>query len=545
MLKEITIEQQKKIEQIMDSMTTDEKIGQVQCVNGSGLPAEKVKELIETQHIGGFFGGNIEKEQLKELHDSTKGSKIPVIINGDLVNGAGSRIFGLTAFPQQLGCSAANDENLLYEMGRITAQEGRAYGIQWTFGPVIDLCYNLQNPMMHIRTAGDNPDQVLKVGKCYMHGVQDTGYMAATAKHFPGDGYDSRDTHITTLVNSLSRKEWEETYGKIWRGMIHEGVMAVMSGHIALPFVDPEYEDEKERYKGMRPASLSKKILQGFLREELGFQGIIVTDAVNMIGLGAHMKREEYGPKLLAAGNDMLLWTKPHIDSPAIKQALEDGRLSMERLDDAVRRVLELKARVGLLDGNVEEPTVTEEDLRSHGNLAQNMADKSITVLRDVFGAIPMKNLKPGDRILTITATFVEGVRNVRDGRDLTVIDDMLRERGFVVDHMVNPDGIGTLSQIKDDYKAIFVNFKYPAKYGTIRLCGDAIAAFKGSWWVEDPKVVFTAFGDPFKIYDLPSLHSYIAAYSVREVSQRAAVRVWLGELKPEGTCPVDMSRYL
>lgn len=545
MLKEITSKQKKTIEQIMDTMTLDEKIGQVQCVNGSGLPAEEVKKLIETQHIGSFFGGNIEKERLKELHDSTAGARIPVIINGDLVNGAGSRIFGLTAFPQQLGCSAANDERLLYEMGRITAEEGRAYGAQWTFGPVIDLCYNLQNPMMHIRTAGDNPDQVLKVGTCYMHGVQDKGYMAATAKHFPGDGYDSRDTHITTLVNSLSRREWEETYGKIWRGMIREGVMAVMSGHIALPFVDPEYEEEKERYKGMRPASLSKKILLGFLRGELGFEGLIVTDAINMIGLGAHMKREEYGPRLLAAGNDMLLWTKPHIDSPAIKEALKDGRISMERLDDAVRRVLELKARVGLLDENPEEPAVTEEDLRRNQKLAQETADKSITVLRDVFGAVPMKNLKPGDRILTITVTFVEGVRNVRDKRDLTVIDDMLRERGFVVDHMVNPDGIGTLSRIKDDYRAIFVNFKYPAKYGTIRLCGDAIAAFKGSWWVEDPKVVFTAFGDPFKIYDLPSLHSYIAAYSVREVSQRAAVRVWLGELEPTGTCPVDMSRYL
>ena len=545
MLKDITPKQQQRINEIFQSMSLADKIGQVQCVNASALSADEIRRLIDEEHIGAFFGGNIEKEKLKAIWEAAKDSKIPVIINGDLVNGAGSRIFGLTGFPQQMGCSSADDEELLYEMGKITATEGAAFGAKWTFGPVIDLCYNIQNPMMHIRTAGDRVEQVLKVGKAYMHGVQDTGYMAATAKHFPGDGYDSRDTHITTLVNGSTREEWESTYGKIWRGMIEEGVMSVMSGHIALPFIDPEYEDESQRYKGMRPASLSKKILLGFLRGELNFKGTIVTDAVNMIGLGAHMKREAYAPRLLDAGNDMLLWTKPEIDRPAMQKALEDGSLTMERLDDAVMHILELKARVGLLDETPVYPVVTEQDIEENKKKAQQMADKSICVLRDVFHAIPMKQLKPGDRVLTISMTFVEGVRNKRDGNDLTVIDDMLRERGFVVDHMVNPDGIGTLSKIKDDYQAIFVNFKYPAKYGSIRLCGDAISALKGSWWVEDPKVVFTAFGDPFKIYDLPSLHSYIATFSVREVSQRAAVKVWLGELEAQGHCPVQMEKYL
>ena len=545
MLKDITPKQQKKINEIFESMTLEEKIGQVQCVNASALSADEIKRLIKEEHIGAFFGGNIEKERLKEIWESVQDSRIPVIINGDLVNGAGSRIFGLTAFPQQMGCSAADDEELIYEMGRITATEGRAFGAQWTFGPVIDLCYNIQNPMMHIRTAGDQPEQVIKVGKAYIHGVQETGYMAATAKHFPGDGYDSRDTHITTLVNRSTREEWENTYGKIWREIINDGVMSIMSGHIALPFIDPEYEDETQRYKGMRPASLSKKILIDFLRGELNFKGTIVTDAVNMIGLGAHMKREVYAPRLLDAGNDMLLWTKPAIDRPAMVKALHDGTLTMERLNDAVIHVLELKARVGLLDEEPVIPVVSEAEIAENKKKAQKMADKSICVLRDVFHAIPMKNLKPGDRVLTISVTFVEGIRNKRDGNDLTIIDDMLRERGFLVDHLVNPEGLGTLSKIKDDYKAIFVNLKYPAKYGSIRLCGDAVAAFKGSWWVEDPKVVFTAFGDPFKIYDLPSLHSYVATFSVREVSQRAAVKVWLGELEPQGHCPVEIEKYL
>lgn len=544
MLKKITGAQRRTIDGLLRSMTLQEKTGQVQCVNASAMDNEKLRHFVRDCHIGAFFVGNADRDRLREVHDIAQEARIPVILNGDFVNGVGSRLDRLTEFPQQMACSATNDLPLIQKMGEITAEEGRAYGAQWTFGPVVDLCYNLQNPMMHIRTAGDRPEHVLEVSRAFVNGVQGAGRMAATAKHFPGDGIDSRDTHITTLVNPLSREEWDKTYGYIWRGIIREGVMAVMSGHIALPFVDSGYENESERYKGPRPATLSPKILQGFLRGELGFEGAIVTDAVNMIGLGAHMKRSEYGPRLLGAGNDMLLWTKPELDGPEIERALRDGALSEQRLDDAVRRVLELKARVGLFDA-VPDPIVTQQDIDRNGAFAQQMADESISVLRDVFHSIPCRQLKRGSRVLTVTLTFVEGERNKRDAHDLTAVDDELCARGFAVDHLVNPDGLEHLSKICGGYDAIFINFKYPAKYGSIRFYGDAIAAMKGSWWVEDPKVVFTAFGDPYKIYDLPALHNYVAAYSVREVSQRAAVKVWLGELAPQGKCPVDMSRYL
>jgi beta-N-acetylhexosaminidase len=544
MLKKITDIQQKSIDVLLQRMTLQEKIGQVQCVNASAMDNEKLQCLVQDFHIGSVFVGNTDRDRLREVHDITQESKIPVIINGDFVNGVGSRVDRLTEFPQQMACSATNDLPLIQKMGEITATEGRAYGAQWTFGPVVDLCYNLQNPMMHIRTAGDKPEHVLEVSKAFVNGVQNTGYMAATAKHFPGDGIDSRDTHITTLVNNLSREAWNKTYGYIWRGIIYEGVMAIMSGHIALPFIDSGYENEVERYKGPRPATLSPKILQDFLRGELGFEGTIVTDAINMIGLGAHMRRIEYGPRLLGAGNDMLLWTKPELDGAEIEKALCDGRLSEQRLNDAVRHVLELKARVGLFDA-IPDPLVTQQDIDRDLGYAQQMADESISVLRDVFHSIPCKQLKKGSRVLTVTLTFVEGVRNKRDAHDLTFVDDALRMHGFVVDHLVNPDGLEHLSKICSDYDAIFINFKYPAKYGSIRFYGDAMAAMKGSWWVENPKVVFTAFGDPYKIYDLPALQNYVAAYSVRKVSQRAVVKVWLGELAPQGKCPVDMSRYL
>lgn len=541
MLKSITEEQREKINLYLSEMTLEEKFSQVQCIMVSDKSVEEIKEAVGVWKVGSVFIGNQTRERFKEISDAAKNAKVPVIICADLVHGAGSRMFGATEFPHYLACSATDSEEVMEKMGEITAQEGRAYGVHWTFGPVVDLCLKKDNPMMHVRTAGDKPAHVLKMSNAFINGVQKDGLMAATGKHFPGDGADARDTHITTLVNPLSREEWEKTYGTIWRGVIDSGVMTIMGGHIALPFVDPEYEEEAQRYKGPRPATLSKKIQIDFLRRELGFEGTIVTDALNMVGFGAHIRREEYGWRLLEAGSDMLLWTNPPTDTPLMMEAIKDGRLSEERLNDAVRRVLELKARVGLLDEEKENPILTEDDFGYNKKVAQEAADKSITIVRDVFNSIPMKNLKPGAKILTITAQYVEGYRNKRDEKELVFIDEELKKRGFEVDHLINPDGTILVSKIAAQYDAIFVNIKYTPRYGSVRLYGESFLLFKGSWWVENPKVVFTSFGEPYKLYDLPSLHNYINVYSNCEVSQRSAVKVWFGEIEAVGKSPVNL----
>lgn len=541
MIKPITKQQRERIDKYITEMTLEEKLSQVQCIMGSFKTEEEIKEAVEKGKVGSVFIGNQTKERFAEIADAAKGATVPVIICADLVHGAGSRMFGATEFPHYLACSAADSEELMEKMGEITAQEGRAYGVHWTFGPVVDLCLERDNPMMHVRTAGDSTEHILKMSKVFVEGVQREGLMAATPKHFPGDGADARDTHITTLVNGLNREEWEKSYGVVWRGMIDSGAMTVMSGHIALPFIDPEYEDEAQRYKGPRPATLSKKILIDFLRKELGFEGVIVSDALNMVGFGAHIRREEYGWRLLEAGNDMLLWTDPATDTPLIIEAIKQGKLSEERVNDAVRRVLELKARVGLLEEEQICPVVTEEQFEENKRKAQETADKSITVVRDVLHTLPMKHLKPGAKVLTITAQYVEGYRNARDEKDMIFIDEELRKRGFEVDHLLNPKDAKQLQKAAEEYDAIFVNIKYTPRYGSVRLYGDSFLMFQNSWWVENKKVVFTSFGDPYKLYDLPSLHNYINVYSNSEVSQRAAVKVWLGEIEGTGKTPLNL----
>ncbi len=543
MIKEITKKQQKHIETILQNMTLEEKATQVQCLMAINMTEADIKKAITETKVGSLFVGNISVERALEIKGWIEkyNSDNPVIVCADLVNGAGSRIDNGIVYPHQLGCAASvNALDNMYEMGKNTAYEGRSYGVHWTFAPVIDLCYNPNNPMMHVRTSGTNVQHVLNTTKAFTQGVQENGFMAATAKHFPGDGVDPRDTHITTLVNSLNKEDWWESYGHIWQESIDAGVYTVMSGHISLPFYDDQPIEAGKEYRGVRPACLSKKLLVDLLRDTMGFQGCVVTDALNMIGIGSQIKREEYGEKLLLAGNDMLLWTIPKIDTASIIQGIHRGTLPIERLNSAVTNILELKARVGLFDQVKEEPCMTTNEITSFGSHAQKVADESPTLVRDELGIFPL-SLEQGAKVLTITAEYQEGKRNGRDADDLTYVDEELVKRGFNVTHMVNPSGVFELLDIVDNYDMIFVNIKYPPRYGSIRLYGDSIELFKGSWWVDNPKVVFTSFGDHSKLYDLPALHNYIMMYSNYPVSQRAAVKAWLGEVPFSGKSPVEL----
>lgn len=547
MLKTITDQQQEIINKLMAGMSLEEKATQVQCLQASNMNEEEVRHAILELKVGSLFIGNIDVEKAMEFKGWVEkyNTENPVIVTADLVNGAGSRIDDGTVYPHQLGCVANKDaEAVMEKMGANTSYEGRAYGIHWTFAPVVDLCHNINNAMMHVRTSGTDPNHVLNTCRSFAKGIQSEGHMAATAKHFPGDGTDPRDTHISTLINDLPAEEWWKSYGKIWQGMIDDGVMTVMSGHIALPFYDREYLDGYPSYKGHRPACLSKKLLKGLLRDEMGFEGCVVTDALNMIGFGSHLRRDQYGEALINAGNDLLLWTIPEIDTKSIVNGVNEGRVDIERLDDAVRRILELKARVGLLDDMYESPLLTREVLSEFEAHAQMTADKSPTVVRDALKSLPL-DLCPGAKVLTVTAEYIEGKRNGRDANDLIYIDEELKARGFDVTHLVNPSGLNTMMKIADDYDAIFVNIKYPPRYGTIRLYGDSIEVFKGSWWVDNPKVIFTSFGDHSKLFDLPSLHNYVMMYSNYPVSQRAAVKAWLGEIPFEGVSPVHVPELI
>jgi beta-N-acetylhexosaminidase len=461
------------------------------------------------------------------------------LIASDLEHGAGAMISSCTNFPWPMAAGAADDLNLIYAMGQATAREGRAWGVHWTFSPVVDLNINFQNPVTNIRSLGDDPQKVSRQASALITGIQGRGEMAATAKHFPGDGMDDRDQHLCTSVNSSSLHGWWDTYGKVWRAAIEAGVMSIMVGHISFPAYDGLEGDPAAAL----PATLNPRLQVDLLRGELGFEGVIISDAAPMIGIASRAPREERAVRNILAGSDIYLFADPRQDFRLLLQAVRSGRLPMEQVDLCVRRVLEMKACLGL-HRDPFGPALAAEEKAAIAQDAQAIAEKSITLLRgdDAPGngrSTPLR-LQPGARVLTVTVSHRTPGRETDP--ELALIDEELGQRGLQVDHLPGMSPADLMAKA-GEYDAVFVNVvMYPhARIGTIRLTGEVAMPFWEAFWVDHPHVVFTAFGSPYLLYELPHLPNLWAAYGNSPASQRAAVKAWLGEIEPQGKCPVKL----
>lgn len=217
-------------------------------------------------------------------------------------------------------------------------------GLNWSFAPIVDINYDFHNPITNVRTFGNDPEKVLAFASQYLKGADESG-VAVAIKHFPGDGVDERDQHILTSVNSFSTEEWDKTYGYVYKNLIDQGAKTVMVGHIAQPAYVKAQNENASREERLRPASLSPELLGGLLRKKLGFNGLISTDATPMVGFTSAMKRSEAIPQAIAAGCDMILFNKSlEEDYRYLLDGVKNGRVSEERLDEAVLRILATKA---------------------------------------------------------------------------------------------------------------------------------------------------------------------------------------------------------
>lgn len=523
-------------------MTLDEKIGQLLCWEVSS-PAirdhpARIIEAVERFHLGSLFVYDWASAQIRALTtELDRRTPIPVLIASDLEHGAGPAIPDAIEFPFQMAVGAANDEALAETMGRAAARQGAAAGVQWSYSPVADINYNRLNPVVNVRSFGDDPERVARLAAAVVRGMQRDNLMAATAKHFPGDGVDDRDQHICTSVNSFSLTRWRKTYGKVWKRVIREDVMSIMAGHIALPCVDPG-----EGYVGGIPATLSRRLQMDLLKQELGFRGCLVSDAIPMIGIGSHVQGDELAVRNVAAGSDVVLFCEPERDFPALKRAVEDGTITEERLHDAVRRVLTMKARLGSLETRRPVPAVTADELAGYQTAARAIADKAATLTRNLAGVLPLR-LKPGARVLTITLKYDSGSGLGQDQgeryRDLTVVDEELRLRGLVVDHARNDMSLAR----RDDYEAVFVNVKILPHClpGTVRMVGHLAFQFWNSVLPGVRNLVITAFGNPYLADEIPSARTLLLMHDSSPDAQRAAVATWLGEQDACGTSPVKL----
>jgi len=534
MLQPLDASRRQWVESTLEHMTMEQCVGHLLCPEDRKYTVDDWREIVRRVPFGSVFIHGFSLEEMKAKTAAIQAeSSIPVLIAADMEHGAvGIRDKLTTNFPFPMGCAAADDPELLYRVGRITALESRRAGVHWTFSPVVDLLLNFRNHVTTTRALGDDPDRTIPLLRRLIDGLQEGGLMAATAKHFPGDGVDDRDQHLCTSVNSLPSDQWFDLYGRVWQAAIDTGVMSIMAGHIAFP----DWQGQSDDPAAALPATLCSKLQIDLLRHKLGFQGVLVSDAAPMIGLTSRAPADEIAWRNLAAGSDVFLFADPVKDFERVMTAIKTGRLSEERVYESVRRVLEMKARLGLPQ-DCFAPELTSEQLAGHQAVAQQIADRSITEVRQHPDLLP---LPPAARLLTVTVTVKDHGRPIKE---LEVVDEELRRRGFTVEHCQNPDHNFLLDNL-DRFDRILVNFfmMQHMSIGRIMMSGGEMMPFWRAFYANAPdKVVFTSFGNPYVLYEQPHINNLLLAYCAEEVSQRATVKVWCGELRPQGRCPVRL----
>ncbi|MBD3419251.1 MAG: hypothetical protein GF398_03945 [Chitinivibrionales bacterium] len=517
----------KWIERTLSAMSLEDKLAQLLILPVGNEDMENdVAGLLSKHRIGGVFTAACTPDEARQrMRRLQEASALPLVVAADLEQGIWNER-KQTTFPHPMALSAADSVDLAYEYGKITALQGRSLGVHWTFAPVVDVNLNPDNPITCTRSFGDSVEQCCKIGSAVIKGLQEHG-MAACPKHFPGDGTDDVDQHISTPVNRYSLDEWKRISGKVFKTVYDAGAMTTMIGHIALPAVDPQQNDAGLH----RPASISKPIISGLLRAELGFDGLIVTDDMSMGGVCGYMKRAERVVAAINAGCDMYLFPNMAKDYPLLLDAARTGALSIARINEACKRVLTLKAALGLEDpGNLMLPDGGFD--RKAGAVCTHIAERTVTLVRDVRACLPVQ-LGAGDEVLTVTM----GPHKI----ELDTVDAELQRRGLNVTHLQNPSHDHAFEEFTAGFKAVFVNFVYRQTwgYGTVRPVGYENRNFFNGFFNEHPCAIFTSFGSPYILKYIRGLPNFTNIYATAAASQVAAVKFWFGEIGSTGKSPV------
>lgn len=511
----------------LNRLTEDEKIGQLFFPIGFSTEKEYLNHL-RSLGIGGlFFRPGVAEEVQQTYEYMQRTSKVPLLTAANLEDGGnGSSIEG-TAFGNQMAVAATNQTSDAYTLGKIASSEGKAVGVNFGFSPVVDLDLNFRNPITNVRTYGSDVERVIKNAKEYIQAFHDNGIMTSI-KHFPGDGVDERDQHLLTSINSLSVDNWKKTFGKVYQELIDFGSKAVMVGHIAFP-----------AYSGDEmPATLSPQLLQDLLRNELGFNGLTITDATPMVGFCSAMKRSEAVPYTIQAGCDMLLFNRVlEEDIQYMKDGLSKGILTKERLDEAVTRILATKASLGLHQ-TINHGTAKFEDFREE---QLDLADRSITLVKDTQNMLPLSVEKHKRVLLQLLGSFDS------NERVLEKVKAELEKRDFeitVYEPETNFFDLGTVTSFSNDYDAVLyvANIQNASNQTVTRVHWHTLFGLGNNlpWFTKEVPTMLLSFGNPYHLYDLPMVDTVINAYCNYDHFIEMAIKKVTGESSFKGVSPVN-----
>ena len=542
----LTEEQVQWVESTYDSMSLEEKIGQLFCPIVFTKDEKELKELVETKHIGGMLYREGPGEELRQSHKILQdASKIPLLTASNLeYGGNGSAIEG-TYYGREMLAAATGDVERAYQLGKVSCSEGAAVGVNWSFAPVVDLDLNYHNPITNVRTFGSDLQTVIDMGKAYIRGAKEEG-VATSVKHFPGDGVDERDQHLVTSVNALSCKEWDESYGKIYKEMIEAGTLTVMAAHIALPAYE-EYFDQKPCER-ILPATLSENLLKKLLREQLGFNGLIVTDATPMVGFCSAMDRATAVPLSIENGCDMFLFNRNmEEDFRLMREGYEKGILSDARLEEAVKRILATKAAMHLPEKQEKGQLVPDAsaldilNCETYDCWAKECADEGVTLVKDIQNLLPIDPKKHKRVLLELMGDFPSNKR---------VCESFVREleaRGFEVT-VYEPEGFevmeDSVESFKSRYDLIFYvgNIETASNKTVSRLNWHTMFGLGNNmlWMVHEMPALFVSVGNPYHLLDAPMIKTFVNGYCNSEYVIHAVVEKLCGDSEFKGKSPID-----
>jgi len=537
------------VESTLRKMTVDEKIGQLLFTTYHGsftaTDSDAYRQLqhdVQDLHVGGFIvithGSplGIVKSQAYPTavlaNQLQSKSKLPLLIGADFERGTAMRYDEGTSFPTAMAVAAAGNPRDAYTMGKITTLEARATGVHWVYAPDSDVNNNPGNPIINTRSFGENPQRVAEFVSAFVKGVEDNGGLA-TAKHFPGHGDTVADSHIDLPVIHANRERLERLELVPFRAAISSGVSSVMTGHLSVPAIEPDLNT---------PATLSQNILTGLLRQELGYQGLIVTDAMEMGGITVRFSPGEAAVRAVAAGVDCVLMSPvPDAAFEALQGAVKSGRISKERLDESVRRILQAKARLGLNTSRLVDVNALNHKFGTAPwqKEAQEISDRGVTLLRDTPHRLPLDGTKPLRALLLAFYADPEPY----PGEDL---ERELRNRFDSVTTLradtrfVNA-GILRLTP-PDSYDVAIVAFfvRVSDRKGNVDVPAEQAALAEQVFKTGKP-VITVGLGSPYLIERFPQAETWLAAFGISDVAQISVARALFGEIPVRGHLPVTV----
>jgi len=537
------------VESTLKQMSVGEKVGQLLFTTyhgsftsmDSAAYADMMRD-VEQLHVGGFINvtqgsplGFLKSETYSTavLNNQLQAkSKLPLLIGADFERGTAMRLDEGTSFPTAMAVAAAGNPKDAYTMGKITALEARAVGIQWIYAPDADVNSNPANPIINTRSFGEDPQRVAEFVTQFIRGVQENGGLA-TAKHFPGHGDTTADSHIDLPVVTADRQRLEAVELVPFRAAIAAGVGSIMTGHLNVPALDPDPNT---------PATLSPRILTDLLRKQLGFEGLVVTDAMDMGGITVRYAPGDAAVRAVLAGADALLMPPvPDAAYEALLAAVQSGRISQERLDASVRRILRAKAKLGLQENRSVDLAALNSRFGSVAwqDESQQISDRGITLLRDTPHRLPLDGTKPARALLVCLYADPEPY----PGQDL---ERELRQRFDSVVTLRADTKFAKAENLKlpppDSYDvailALFV--RVSDRKGDVDVPADQFPLIQQIYKSGKP-VISVGLGSPYLIESFPQAETWLSVFGISDVAQISVARALFGEIPIRGRLPVTI----